>query len=95
MLYLDKNLVDMSRIGKVNYQDHGWRAEDSPEKASIGKGEKDVYAVIAHLQDKIKKAMGIYRHHRHRGKQTNNTALEPTAIASQVLDRARSIQRRP
>lgn len=57
MLYLDKDLVDMTRISDVNYRDHGWQEENSPEKASICKGEKDVRAVIAHLKGKIEDAM--------------------------------------
>lgn len=42
MLYLDKDLVDMTRISAVNYQDHGWTEQSSPEKASRSKGEQDV-----------------------------------------------------
>jgi creatinine amidohydrolase len=58
MLYLDKNLVDMTRIGRVNYQDHGWREENSPEKASAAKGERDVQAIITYLKGKIEEALG-------------------------------------
>ena len=57
MLYLDKDLVDMTRISDVNYHDHGWQERNSPEKASSCKGEKDVHAVIAHLKGKIEDAM--------------------------------------
>ena len=57
MLYLNKDLVDMTRIGEVNYRDHGWQEENSPEKASSCKGEKDIHAVIAYLKGKIEEAM--------------------------------------
>jgi creatinine amidohydrolase len=57
LLYLDKDLVDMTRISQVNYKDHGWKANNSPEKATWTKGKRDVDRVISHLKGKIKKAM--------------------------------------
>ena len=54
MLYLDRNLVDMTRIGQLNYQDHGWSEERSPEVASAAKGEDDVQKIIDYLDRRIK-----------------------------------------
>ncbi len=54
MLYLDKNLVDMTRISEVNYRDHGWRDENSPERASAAKGESDLQKIIEYLDEKIR-----------------------------------------
>jgi len=34
MLYLGKSLVDMTRIGEINYQEHGWSEANSPERGS-------------------------------------------------------------
>ena len=56
MLYLDKGLVDMTRIGELNYKDHGWGEDHSPERATASKGEEDVHAVIAHLKSKVEAA---------------------------------------
>ncbi len=53
MLYLDRSLVDMTRIGERNYQDHGWRPENSPERATAAKGEADVRRIIALLRSQI------------------------------------------
>lgn len=55
MLYLDKELVDMSRISDINYQDHGWQDSNTPEKASPEKGEADVKIVINYLRREIQK----------------------------------------
>jgi len=57
MLYLDKNLVDMTRISDVNHRDHGWTEQTSPATASRAKGKQDVQAVITHLQSKIEAAL--------------------------------------
>jgi len=57
MLYLERGLVDMTRIGEANYRDHGWQEHNSPEKATAGKGEKDVALVIAHLRQEIEDVM--------------------------------------
>ena len=57
MLYLDKSLVDMTRIGEVNYQDHGWSDENSPERASAGKGESDLQKIIQYLDDRLKQCL--------------------------------------
>jgi creatinine amidohydrolase len=57
MLYLDRNLVDMTRISAVNYQDHGWSDANSPEKASCAKGEDDVDHIIMHLEGLIKQEL--------------------------------------
>jgi creatinine amidohydrolase len=54
MLYLDRNLVDMTRIGQLNYQDHGWSEERSPERASSAKGESDIQKIIDYLGSRIK-----------------------------------------
>lgn len=56
MLYLGKDLVDMSRISAVNYRDHGWNDDNTPEKASSAKGEKDMKIVISYLKNKIDEA---------------------------------------
>jgi len=53
MLYLDRQLVDMSRIGEANYRDHGWRDENSPEKATCAQGEAEVETIISHLRREI------------------------------------------
>jgi len=57
MLYLDKELVDLTRISDINYQDHGWHDDNSPEKASPDKGEEDVAQVINHLKCEIEKVL--------------------------------------
>jgi creatinine amidohydrolase/Fe(II)-dependent formamide hydrolase-like protein len=57
MLYLDKNLVDMTRIGEVNYRDHGWSDANSPERASAAKGEQDLKRIIEYLDAKIRAYM--------------------------------------
>ena len=57
MLHLDKELVDMSRIGPVNYQDHGWQDSDTPEKATPEKGAADVRLVTEHLRREIQEAL--------------------------------------
>ena len=57
MLYLDRDLVDMTAIGEINYQDHGWRPENSPEIASAAKGERDVGLIVAHLRGEIERAL--------------------------------------
>ena len=58
MLYLDKSLVDMTRISEVNYKDHGWNDANSPERASAAKGEHDLQKIIQHLHGEIRKYLG-------------------------------------
>jgi len=55
MLYLDRPLVDMTRIGEVNYQDHGWSDDVTPEKASTEQGESEMERIVAHLEAEIAK----------------------------------------
>ena len=57
MLYLERKLVDMTRISAINYQDHGWSDANSPEKATCAKGEDDVERIITHLQGMIEEAL--------------------------------------
>lgn len=57
MLYLDKELVEMSRIQKINYDDHGWQQHNSPEKATFEKGKDDVKRVIDHLKCEIERIL--------------------------------------
>ncbi len=57
MLYLDRSLTDMTRISAANYQDHGWKDANSPEKATSAKGEDDVEQIITHLEGLIKEAL--------------------------------------
>jgi creatinine amidohydrolase len=57
MLYLDRTLVDMTRISDVNYRDHGWSDTNSPELASAGKGETDLQKIIQYLDGRIKKCL--------------------------------------
>ncbi len=57
MLYLEKHLVDMTRITKINYQDHGWEIDNSPERASSARGEADVDQIITYLKEKIDRAL--------------------------------------
>jgi len=57
MLYLDRNLVDMTAISEVNYKDHSWQPNNSPELASAGKGEKDVGVVVEYLRGEIERAL--------------------------------------
>ena len=58
MLYLDKNLVDMTRIGEANYREHGWSEKNSPELASASKGERDLKNIIKYLDNKLKQHLG-------------------------------------
>ena len=60
MLYLDKNLVDMTRISKVNYQDHGWTEDNSPEKATLARGKAQVNKIVAYLQQEIERLEDDY-----------------------------------
>ena len=57
MLYLNRELADMTAIGEANYADHGWTAEIAPELASAAKGENDVETVVVHLRGKIERAL--------------------------------------
>jgi len=57
MLYLERDLVDMTRISEINYQDHGWNDANSPEKATCAKGEDDVQQIMAHLEGMIEAAL--------------------------------------
>jgi len=57
MLYLDRSLVDMTRIAEVNYRDHGWGGENDPLKASAGRGEAEVDSVIDYLKGEIGKVL--------------------------------------
>ncbi len=59
MLYLDKSLVDMTRIGQLNYHDHGWNDSNTPELASAGKGESDLQKIIQYLDSKINSLINI------------------------------------
>jgi creatinine amidohydrolase len=58
MLYVDRTLVDMSRIGEVNFRDHGWSEENSPRRATVAKGEADVAVIIEHLRTRIQAGLG-------------------------------------
>ena len=53
LLYLDRELVDMTRIGAANYQDHGWTEANSPEQASAARGEQEVAKIVAHLHAQL------------------------------------------
>ncbi len=53
MLYLDKSLVDMTRIGDINYQEHFWNETNTPENASVSRGEEEATRVIEALKAKI------------------------------------------
>jgi len=53
MLYLDRALVDMSRIAEVNFRDHGWTEATSPRLASIAKAEADVATIVEYLRGRI------------------------------------------
>ncbi len=57
MLYLDRELVHMDRISDINYKDHYWNEDTTPQKASSEKGEADVKLVIDHLRQEIEKAV--------------------------------------
>jgi len=57
MLYLDRSLVDMTRIAEVNYRDHGWEGENDPLKASASRGEAEVESVIDYLKAEIGKVL--------------------------------------
>jgi creatinine amidohydrolase/Fe(II)-dependent formamide hydrolase-like protein len=59
MLYLDKSLVDMTRISEVNYRDHGWNDANSPERASAAKGESDLQKIIQYLDGEIRTCLGL------------------------------------
>jgi creatinine amidohydrolase/Fe(II)-dependent formamide hydrolase-like protein len=58
MLYLDRSLVDMSRIGEINFKDHGWTEENSPRRATAAKGEAEVALITEHLRAKIQALLG-------------------------------------
>ena len=49
--------LDMTRIGQLNYQDHGWREEISPERASAAKGEGDIQRIIDCMDRRIKECL--------------------------------------
>lgn len=53
MLYLDKHLVDMTRISETNYRDHGWGGDNDPLKATAARGESEVERVIDYLKQEI------------------------------------------
>ncbi|MCL5270527.1 MAG: creatininase family protein [bacterium] len=57
MLYLDKSLVDMTRISTVNYRDHGWTEANTPEKASHAEGEAEIEKILAHLQKEAERCL--------------------------------------
>ena len=57
MLYLNDKLVDMDRIQRINYEEHGWQEHNSPEKASYEKGRDQVEQVIVFLKFEIDKIM--------------------------------------
>ena len=57
MLYLDGDRVRMDQIREINYQDHGWGPDNSPEKATFEKGKADVELVVEYLRREIGKAM--------------------------------------
>jgi creatinine amidohydrolase len=57
MLYLHNQLVDMSRISKINYREHDWQDWNSPEKATVEKGEKDTEVVLEYLQNSIRESL--------------------------------------
>jgi len=76
MLYLDRNLVDMTRIGEVNYRDHGWSELNTPEKATASKGETDIQSIIEYFNAKIKQSLRkilIIGHRGARGIEPENT----------------------
>jgi len=54
MLYLDRSLVDMTRIGERNYRDHGWTEKNAPENATAAKGEADLKRIIEILRREIR-----------------------------------------
>ena len=60
MLYLGRDLVDMTRISDINYRDHGWSDANSPEKATCAKGEDDTRQIVTHLEGMIKEALRAY-----------------------------------
>jgi creatinine amidohydrolase len=57
MLFLDRSLVDMTRIHAINYEQHGWGIHDSPEKATYEQGEALVTQIIGYLKGEIESAM--------------------------------------
>ncbi len=57
MLYLDKSLVKMGQISDVNYREHEWTEDNTPEKASYEKGQADVKLIIAYLRQEIEKSL--------------------------------------
>lgn len=56
MLYVDRALVDMTRISERNYKDHGWTEANSPENASVARGESEMQTIIEHLMGEITRA---------------------------------------
>jgi len=57
MLVVDRSRVDMSRIGQVNFDEHGWTEANSPRQATIAKGEADVATIIEQLRGRIQQGL--------------------------------------
>lgn len=58
MLYLDRDLVDMTAIGEDNYKDHGWTPEIAPELGSAARGEHDTQLIVDFLKGEVERALG-------------------------------------
>jgi creatinine amidohydrolase len=57
MLYLERELVRMDRIGMKNYEDHGWQQQHSPENATFGRGKRDIDRIMDYLKTAIEEAL--------------------------------------
>ena len=53
LLYLDRQAVDMTAIGERNYREHSWTEENTPEKASVAKGEAYMEKILAFFESNI------------------------------------------
>ena len=58
LLYLDKPLVDMTRIGPINHEEHHWKPGHHPEEATSAIGEEQALAIVDYLRVAVDEAYG-------------------------------------
>ena len=54
MMYVDRGLVDTTRIGAANHADHTWDEARAPEKAGLAEGERQALAIVERLREEIR-----------------------------------------
>jgi len=57
LLYLNRDLVDMSAINEQGYVDHHWTGALDPRLASAARGEELAGIITAYMEEKIGRAM--------------------------------------